>query len=143
MQGTLTVKDVTIHLASGGTFSAIINAAGKCSIIADSGAGFRGQVNAKELTADVTAGAYARLWGGADTAKIYCSGGSLNAEKFVCKSAGVWAQKASAVSIYTSDYIKTDTDASSSITYYGNPAKTSLGVNTYAIKRDNFKLSLK
>ncbi len=142
VNGRVNLENVVISLSSGATLNAIITASGSCSIDVKSGAGFRGIINSKNFQANVVSGAYVKVGGSTDIADVYCSGGSLNAGKFVCNTAKIWAQKASAVSIYTNTSIKTDVDASSSVTYFGEPAKTSLGINAYAVKRDNFKMTL-
>lgn len=140
--GKLNLKDLAINLSSGATVNAILTTSGKCNINVKSGAGFRGVVTAKDFSANIMGGSYIKITGNTGTADVYCSGGSLNAGKFVCNEAKIWAQKASAVSIYTNDFIEADTDASSSVIYYGEPARTSLGANTGAVKRDNYKLTL-
>jgi len=140
--GMLNLTDVAVNLSGGATCNAIITTSGNCSIDVQSGAGFRGIVNSKDFSANAIGGGYIKIGGSADTANVYCSGGSFNAGKFICGDAKIWAQKASAVSIYANNSIKTDVDTSSSVTYYGEPAKTSLGTNAYAVKKDNYKLSL-
>lgn len=140
--GKLNLEDVTISLSTGATLNAMINTSGNCSIDVKSGAGFRGVINSKDFSAKILSGGYIRTSGSTITADVYCSGGSLNAGKFMCNEVKIWAQKASSVSIYTNDSIKTDVDASSSVTYYGQPGKTSLGTNAYAVKRDSYKMVL-
>jgi len=142
VNGIISVNDATVNLNSGGVLSAIIVANNSCRIDVKSGSGFRGKITTNKLVANVTSGGYVKINGTADNAVVYCSGGYLTADKFICNDADVWAQNASAVSIFTSKSIKTDVDTSSSITYYGEPAKTNLGTNTYAVKRENYKLSL-
>lgn len=140
--GKLNLKDVAINLSSGATLSAIITASGNCSIDVKSGGGFRGVINSKDFSANILGGGYIRTSGSTVTADVYCSGGSFNAGKFICSEAKIWAQKASAVSIYANNSIKADVDTSSSVTYYGEPAKTNLGTNAYAVKRDTYKMAL-
>ena len=142
VNGTLTTGDTNISLSSGATLSAIIVSNGLCKVDVKSGSGFRGKITTDKLDATIMAGSYMKVNGTANSAKLFCSGGYLTADKFVCNDADVWAKNASAVSIFTKNSITTDVDTSSSITYYGEPAKTSLGSNTYAVKRDNYKLSL-
>lgn len=133
---------ISINLASGSTFIGHIQAAGSCSIKAAGGAGFRGKVMTYSFKGDATNGGYIKLMGEANTASIYSSGGSVQAGKFVCNKADVLAKNASSVFISAGASIKADADSSSSITYYGDPAKIDLGTNAYAVKRDNFKFSL-
>jgi len=142
VNGTLNTGNCTINLFSGSILSAIIVSNATCKVNIKSNSGFRGKITTKKLEASVTGGSYMRVTGTADNATLFCSGGYLTADKFVCNDADVWAQNASAVSIFTKNSITTDVDTSSSITYYGEPAKTNLGTNTYAVKRDNNKLSL-
>jgi len=142
VNGTLNTDDCSINLSSGAVLSAIMVSSGTCKVNVKSGSGFRGKITTKKLEANITGGSYMKVTGTAESATLFCSGGYLTADKFVCNDANVWAQNASAVSIFTKNSITTDVDASSSITYYGEPAKTNLGTNTYAVKRDNYKLSL-
>ena len=142
VNGTLTTGDCTISLSSGAKLSAIMVSNGTCKVDVKSGSGFRGKITTNKLEANIMAGSYMKVTGTADSATLFCSGGYFTADKFVCNDANVWAQNASAVSIFTKNSIKTDVDTSSSITYYGEPAKTNLGTNTYAVKRENYKLSL-
>ncbi|WP_185965593.1 GIN domain-containing protein [Flavobacterium zepuense] len=135
-------EQVSISLASGSSFIGHIQAAGSCSIKASGGAGFRGKVVTDSFKGDATNGGYIKLMGQATTASIYCSGGSVQAGKFVCNRADVFAKNASSVFIGAGASIKADADSSSSITYYGDPVKIDLGTNAYAVKRDNFKFSL-
>ncbi|MXN92367.1 hypothetical protein GR160_14150 [Flavobacterium sp. Sd200] len=140
--GKLNLTEADINLSSGATFSAILSTTGRCSIEAQSGGGFRGIINSKDFHAKIVNGGYIRTGGSTDTAKITCSSGSLNAGKFICHEATIQAQKASSVSIYANSSIKTEVDASSSVTYYGEPIKTDFGSNAYAVKRDSYKLNL-
>jgi hypothetical protein len=142
VNGRLNLKDLSVNLSSGATLNAMINTSGNCNIDVKSGAGFRGVVTSKDFSANIISGGYIKVGGSTNTANVYCSGGSLNAGKLLCGEAKVWAQKASSVSIYTIDAIKTNVDASSAVTYYGEPSKASLGSNVNAVKRDNYKLTL-
>lgn len=142
VNGVLNVSNANVNLSSGAVLSAIVVSNGTFKIDVKSGSGFRGKITTNKLEANITSGSYMKVTGTANAAELYCSGGYLTADKFVCNDADVWAQNASAVSIFTKNSIKTDVDTSSSITYYGEPAKTNLGTNTYAVKRDAYKLSL-
>jgi len=142
VNGTLNTGDVNISLSTGAKLSSIMVSSGTCKVNVKSNSGFNGKITTKKLEANVTGGSYMKVTGTADSATLFCSGGYLTADKFVCNDANVWAQNASVVSIFTKNSITTDVDASSSITYYGEPANTHLGTNTYAVKRDNYKLSL-
>jgi hypothetical protein len=142
IDGTLQGAEVALALSSGATFSGNIETTEKCTIKSSGGAGFRGRLVTKSLVADVTGGAFLKLSGKAGTTEIFCSSANIQAGKFETDRANVRAQKASAVAIYTGLYIKAETDSSSAITYYGEPATTDLGTNSYAVKRENHKFSL-
>ncbi|WP_116787679.1 GIN domain-containing protein [Flavobacterium psychrotrophum] len=140
--GILEVADADIKLETGATFVGNIKATGTCRIVSKNGSGFRGTVNAGKFKGDVTAGGYIKISGSAADAQFFCSSASIQAGQFICKSADVMAKNASAVAIYTDTAIKISTDASSSITYYGEPAQINLGDNAYSIQRATQKLTL-
>jgi len=140
--GIMETADLNIKLETGATFLGNIHATGTCSIISKNGSGFRGTVNTEKFKGDVTAGGYIKISGSATTAEFFCSSASIQAGQFICKKADVMAKNASAVAIYTDTAIKIGTDASSNITYYGEPAKIDLGENAYSIQRATQKLTL-
>jgi hypothetical protein len=143
VDGLLNVNDASFNISTGAMLSAIITSNGICKIDLKSGSGFRGKITTNKLDANILSGSFMKVTGTADATTLFCSGGSFTADKFVCSEADVRAQNASAVSIFTKNSIKTDVDPSSSVTYYGEPAKISLGNNAVAVKRDNYRLSLK
>lgn len=140
--GTLQLPDVTISLASGATFTASMKIEGTCNVKVAGGAGFRGIVNTDTFKGDAIGGAFIKLAGSANTAEVFCSGGSLQAGKFMCQKADVLAKNASSAFINAATSIRASADNSSSITYYGDPVKIDIGTNAYAVKRDNYKFSL-
>lgn len=140
--GMILLTDLDIVLETGATFVGNIKTKGTCHITSKNGSGFRGTVNTDKFKADVTAGSYVKVSGSAATAQFYCSSGSIQAGQFICKTADLFAKQASAISIYTDDAIKINTDTSSSVTYYGEPAKIDLGENAYSIQRATQKLTL-
>ncbi len=118
------------------------NALEKCSIKAESGSMFRGNITTDTFEAKVTGGASVKIIGNTETAIVFCNNGSLLGGKFMSKKSNVKTINASTAFIYTSTSITANTDNSSSITYFGEPADVYLGENTYSIKRDNLKLAL-
>ena len=135
-------SEADINLATGATFSGDLEVTGTCTVKAASGSGFRGIINTGTFNVTVLGGAYAKVMGTANLADIFCSSASVQAGRFICQKAGISAQNASAVCIQAKEFIKADTDPSSSITYYGEPERTQLGDNTYAIKKNTQKLNL-
>jgi hypothetical protein len=140
--GILEVADADIKLETGATFIGNIKTTGTCRIVSKNGSGFRGTVNAGKFKGDVTGGGYIKVSGNAADAQFFCSSASIQAGQFICKTADVMAKNASAVAIYTNTAIKISTDASSNITYYGDPAEIHLGDNAYSIQRATQKLTL-
>lgn len=137
--GTTVVPLLNIHLSTSAMFVAnTMQVGGLCTIKATSGSGFRGKVIADTFKGDAVKGGYIKIMGSANSATIFCSGGSLQAGRFICQKADIIAKNAASVFINTSNAIKADTDASSAITYYGNPDKTNLGSNAFAVKRDAY-----
>jgi len=140
--GKWAAENADIDLATGATFTGELEITGTFTVKAVSGAVFRGIINAGIFNGTLLSGASAKLQGTAKLANVYCSGGSLQAAKFICQKAKVLAQNASSVSIQAKEFIKAEADTSSSVTYYGEPGLTQLGDNTFAIKRNTNKLSL-
>lgn len=140
--GVLQLENLDIRLETGATFTGSIKTTGTCHIISKNGSGFRGIIHAGRFKGDVTGGGYIKISGSATDAQFFCSSGSIQAGQFICKTADVFAKNASAIAIYSETAIKIDTDASSSITYYGEPAKIDIGQNAYSIQRATQKLTL-
>lgn len=138
----LKMEDVTIKLASGASFTGILDCKGKCTIKAESGSAFRGKLTADSFKANITGGACVKITGDTKSAIVYCNGGSFQAGKFMSQMADVKTINASTASVYASKSISANTDSSSTITYFGEPIDINLGSNSYAIKRDNVKLAL-
>jgi hypothetical protein len=140
--GKWQLSEAKITLATGAHFTGELDLTGTCTVNAASGSGFRGLIKAATFKATATGGAFIKVMGSAGLADVSCNSGSVQAGKFNCGRALVVAQNASSVCIHATDSIKADTDASSSITYYGEPGKTETGDTTYTIKRETNKLSL-
>jgi hypothetical protein len=141
-EGVVDLPELNFNLSSGATFIGTVTVKGTCSIKATGGSGFKGRVTTDVFKANVTGGAYVRVIGKANNADIYCGSASVMADNFQCKKANVRAQNASYASIFANEYIKADTDTSSSITYYGNPTDTDLGTNGYAVAKTGGKVAL-
>ncbi|OIQ16201.1 MAG: hypothetical protein BM557_10035 [Flavobacterium sp. MedPE-SWcel] len=131
----INTPELTVTLRTGGSLTGNINTTKKCHVKASSGAGFKGSIITEVLNTDITGGAYVKLYGNTETANIFCSGGTLIADKFTSRNADVWARRMSSVIIYVKDSITTDVDNSSAITYYGKPNKIKLGDDTFAVRR--------
>lgn len=142
INGRLTVNELNVKLETGSSFSGEVESTEKFSVKADSGSMFRGIVKANAFAARITGGASVKISGYADVASISCNNGSMLAGKFICQNAEVRTFNASTAFVNTIQSINANADASSSITYYGEPASVNLGENTYAVKRDNLKLAL-
>ncbi len=138
----LETTHIDIKLASGANCSATIDAIQKCKIEVTSGSGYNGIIHTETFVCNATNGGHLRITGNSEKAEVHCKGGSMQAGKFVCEKAWVYAQNASAVSIWANDFLSTDTDASSAITYYGEPKKVKTSENTYTIERETQKLTL-
>lgn len=141
-EGVVVLPEASFDLTSGATFIGTVTVTGTCSIKAKGGAGYKGRINTDVFTANVTGGAFVKVIGTTNTADVFCSSASFTADKFECKKANVWVKNASSASIFVNDYIKADTDTSSSITYYGNPTDTNLGTNGYAVAKNTGKVAL-
>jgi hypothetical protein len=141
VSGKLTIYELTVKLASGAAFTGEAQCT-KCIVRADSGSMFRGKINSETFDTKITGGASVKIIGNTDTAIVICNSGSFLAGKFVIKNADVKTSNASSAFVNATESIIANTDTTSSITYYGEPAKVNLGENSYAIKRDNLKLAL-
>jgi hypothetical protein len=140
--GKWETQTAAINLKTGATFSGNLNVMGLCTVSVASGAGFRGVVHTTQLKTSITGGGFAKITGSAASADIFCNAGALQGGKLVCKKAKIMAQNASAISIQAVEKIQANTDASSAITYYGEPRDADIGENTYAIKRQTGKQTL-
>lgn len=138
----LIMKEVSIKLATGATFTGIVECSDACSIKADSGSSFRGSIATSSFNGNITGGASIKITGNADDTMVYCNNGSFQAGKFISGRADVKTINASTAFVNASKSIKANTDDSSTITYFGDPADVNLGSNSYAVKRDNLKLAL-
>ena len=142
INGRLSVNELNVTLETGSSFKGEVESFEKCKIKADSGSMFRGIVKANDFVAKISGGASVKISGYAENATIACNSGSMLAGKFICQQTDVKTYNASTAFVNTMKSINANADATSSITYYGEPANVSLGENAYAIKRDNLKLAL-
>jgi hypothetical protein len=142
LEGVLKTTNLDIALNSGAVFTGEVNTSGTCHIIAKGGAGYRGIITAAHFKGDALGGAYIKASGHADNVAIVCKGGSVHAGKLFCRQAEVLAMNAASVSVNASEYVNADTDASSSVAYYGEPKKAVTGENSYKIVRETEKLTL-
>lgn len=138
----LKTDDIDVQLSNGGSFSGELYTTGTCHIKTTGGAGFRGTVHANKLRAVALSGGFIKVLGQADTTEVFSNGGSVQAAKLICKSASVMAQANAAIAINASELVEADSDASSTVTYYGDPKRAVTGNNTYSIQRDTQKLTL-
>lgn len=139
---TVVMDDITIKLASGASFTGMLQCKAKCSVKAESGSSFRGNLTAADFETNVTGGATVKIIGNTGTLIVFCNNGSLQAGKLMSEKSDIKAINASTAFVNVSKSIKAYTDDSSTITYYGEPIDVNLGDNSYAIKRDNLKLAL-
>lgn len=142
IQGKLVLNELTVKLNTGASFAGEAQCLNKCKIKAESGSMFRGIIKTTEFEAIVTGGASIKVTGNTNSSIVFCNSGSLLAGKFISNNANVKTINASTAFINTNKSITANTDNSSSITYFGEPADVNLGENTYSIKRDNLKLAL-
>lgn len=142
LKETVTATDVAISLKSGAVCSGLVNATNSCHITAKGGAGYRGVVTAGTFKADALGGAYIKASGRAESVNITCKGGSVHAGKLLCGKATVLASNAAAVSVYAGDYVSANADATSTVSYFGEPKKAVTGANSYKIVRETEKLTL-
>lgn len=131
----INVPELKITLKTGATFSGKINTTEKCTVKAYSGSGFKGSIITGKLKTDVTGSAYVQLSGHAEKASVFCSGGTLAADKFNCDNVEIWARRMSAVAINVENSIKVNTDKTSAITYYGHPDNIYFGDDTFAVRK--------
>lgn len=132
----INVPELTVTLKTGATFSGKINTTDKCTVKASSGSGFKGSIITGELKTDVTGSAYVQLNGHAEKAEVFCSGGTLAADKFTCDNVEIRARRMSAVAINVENSIKANTDKTSAITYYGHPNNIYFGDDTFAVRKN-------
>ncbi|AXG72777.1 hypothetical protein DVK85_00415 [Flavobacterium arcticum] len=132
----INVPQLTVILKTGATFSGKINTTEKCTIKAYSGSGFKGSIITGKLKTDITEGAYVQLNGHAEKASVFCSGGTLAADKFNCDNVEIWARRMSAIAINVEDSIKIDTDKTSAVTYFGHPDEIYFGDDTFALRKN-------
>lgn len=142
MDGRLDVATADIKLAGGSGFNGEVITKGELHIKAASGSTFRGAVHAGYFNAEAYAGGVIKAVGEATTARAYSRGGTIHAGKLLTKTTEAIALNGAAVFVYTKEHVKAETDAASTITYYGDPQTASIGDDTYSIQRDTQKLSL-
>lgn len=138
----LTVDKLDVTLTTGASFTGVVEASVKCHVDAASGGVFRSNVTTALFEGQVSSGANIKVVGHAEATDIHCDGGYLHAAKLMSATAMITASNAGSAYINVRDYINADADSSSSITFYGEPTKVDLGMNTYAIKRNNYKFAL-
>ncbi|GGB75523.1 hypothetical protein GCM10007424_14320 [Flavobacterium suaedae] len=132
----ITVPQLSVILKTGAIFKGKINATEKLTLKINSGAGFQGGIITDKLITDVTGGGFVELTGHAENSIVFCSGGTLNAEKFTTEKADIRAKHLSSVGIGVKQSLSGETDQSSAIVYYGKPIKVETSDNVSMIKRD-------
>jgi hypothetical protein len=132
----INVPELTVTLKTGAVFSGKINTTEKCTVKTSSGSGFKGSIITGKLNTDVTGGAYVQLNGHAEKAEVFCSGGTLAADKFTCDNVEIRARRMSAVAINVENSIKANTDNTSAITYFGQPSNIYFGDDTFAVRKN-------
>jgi cytoskeletal protein CcmA (bactofilin family) len=142
MDGRLDTETIDIKLAGGSGFNGEVNTTGQLHVKAASGSTFRGAVHAGHFYGEAYAGGVIKAVGEAATARVYSRGGTIHAGKLLTKATEAIALNGAAVFVYTKEHVKVETDAASTITYYGDPQTASTGDDTYSIQRDTQKLSL-
>jgi len=142
LSGKLQAESMDIRLSGGATLMGELAVKGNCYIKASTGSGFRGVLHGGTLAGDVLGGSFIRVNGSVNDVKLYVSRGSVQAGKLICTKADVQSLNSSAVFVNTSSYIKAEADATSTVTYYGEPKTAITGTNTYSIQRDTQKLTL-
>jgi hypothetical protein len=142
LDGHINSPDLSIKLAGGSGFNGEVNTTGALHVKTTSGASFRGAVHAGHFHAEAYSGGVIKAVGEAPTAHIYSRGGTVHAGKLLTRQTEVTALHGAAVFVYTKEHVKLDTDAASTITYYGDPATAVTGNDTYSVQRDTQKLSL-
>lgn len=131
----ITVPQLTVILKTGAIFKGKINATEKLTLKINSGAAFQGGIITDKLITDVKGGSFVELTGHAENSTVFCSGGTLNAEKFTTEKADIRARNLSSVGIGVNQSLSTETDQSSAIIYYGKPVKVEMSENVSMIKR--------
>jgi hypothetical protein len=135
-EGEIKTRGIAISLTPGTSFKGYINSEGAVRLDAGSGSNFDGIVLSKSFHGDLKGGAVVKIAGSATDAVINSStGATCLAANFKCKNAVVNARSTSSIVINVNDAINADTDDTASVTYYGNPASTKLGADSYAVKR--------
>jgi hypothetical protein len=142
INGRLEEETMDIKLAGGSGFNGEVKTTGELHIRAASGSSFRGAVHTGYFHAQAYSGGVIKAVGEAVTAKVYSRGGTVHAGKLLTQSTHAIALNGAAVFIHTKERVEVETDAASTITYYGDPVTAVTGNDTYSIQRDTQKLSL-
>lgn len=142
LNGRLDAETVYINLTGGSSFNGEVNTKGELHVKTVKGATYRGVAHADYFHAEAYSGGVIKAVGEALTAKIYSLGGTIHAGKLLTQSTQATALNGAAVFIYTKNGIQAETDAASTITYYGDPENVVTGSETYSIQRETQKLSL-
>lgn len=142
LNGALNQEALTLNLSGGGSFTGEVNTSAKFRVKATTGSVFRGIVHSGNFDTEITGGAVIKVVGTATTANVYSNAGTLQGGKLVTEKAIVTARNGATVFVNTTERIQTDTDAASTITYYGEPKQAVMAAETYSIERETKKLTL-
>lgn len=142
LNGALNQEALKLYLSGGASFTGEVNTTASFNVKASTGAVFRGIVHSGNFDTDVTSGAVVKVVGTAANANVYSNAGTLQGGKLVTEKAMVTARNGATVFVNTTERIQTDTDAASTITYYGEPKQAVMAAETYSIERETKKLTL-
>ena len=135
--GEVSGSAISVYLTSGGSFTGEINCTNKFMLSTKSGSVFKGKVTTNIFEGDFRNGSAINIYGSANIASLYvASGATVMGERFLTKTAKVDAKNTAAVYITVLDSINAYADSSASVTYFGNPAETSINKNSYAVKKN-------
>ena len=136
VDGEFKTKGFALDMAAGATFKGKINAQGAVKLNARSGSVLNGVVTADLIDGNFTGGSTVKLGGFCKNAKINAaSGATCLAPNLVCDKAVVDATDFSTVTVNVKYDITASADNTATISYYGNPARHTLGANSYAVAR--------
>jgi|GEM_PF-3412616 len=134
-------ESINLKLYTGATFTGILETK-SMRVKAASGSVFRGIVNTGKFDGDISGGATIKVTGTSNMTTVTCNSGVLQAGKLKSEKANVTAFNAASAFVNAVQSIKINTDSSSSVTYYGEPADVALSENTYSIRKDSHKFAL-
>ena len=133
----MNANGLAIDLSSGATFKGKVNCAGAFKLDAGSGSYFDGIVVTDLFHGDLKGGAVVKIAGMAKNSVINSTNSATClAANFKCQNVKVNAKNTSSVVVNVENSIKANSDDTASITYYGSPSETSLGAESYAVKRN-------